>query len=109
MNGTARARAAEHVEMFARVDRDAGDFAEVLIGRKLEKVDAGVESNLWNGGCLLRPSRRRAEDNGGDGAAYWLVSHAYAQWDDDTCVANTERNTGIALVISAIVPIETRA
>jgi hypothetical protein len=94
--------------MLARVDRDARHFAEVLIGRKLEKVDAGVESNLWNGGCLLRTGRRRGENDGGDGT-HCLVSHADAQCDDDTCVANTERNTGIALVISAIVPIETRA
>ncbi len=45
----AAAGAREHVEMLARVDRDAGDFAEVHVRGHLEKIDARVEADFGNG------------------------------------------------------------
>ena len=52
MHRAARAGAAEDVEMPPRVERDAGDLAEVHPRRELEKIDARLEGDLRD--LLLR-------------------------------------------------------
>ena len=57
---TARAvRSREDEDVSFRVDRHAGDFAEVHAGRQLEEVGARLEWNVGN--ALLRDRRRRDE------------------------------------------------
>src|SRR6266566_6462988 len=100
---------AEDVQVLARIDRDARDLAEIHVWRQLEKVGARVETDLRNlYRLLLRAGGRGAQYERRDGTNHSSV-HGPSQCDVETCVARTEWNTGMAFVISGIVPTETRA